>query len=159
MRCIGRTMGQGGFRAAVLVVLLAVSVTATGRPIALAADSAELFRVVVHPEHTAAVLERQFLADAFLKKATRWQDGAPIGAVDQRADAPARQHFSKHVVRRSVSAIKSYWQQRIFSGRGVPPPELSSDDAVLRYVRTHPGSVGYVSADAETSTVKVVTLR
>lgn len=159
MRGIGRTQGRGLRAAAALLVVLTVGAAATGVGVALAADSAACFRVVVHPESSAMVIERQFLADAFLKKTTRWQDGAPIAAVDQLATAPSRQQFSMHVVRRSVFAVKSYWQQRIFSGRGVPPPELVSDDAVIRYVRSHPGSVGYVSSEAETNTVKVLTLR
>lgn len=157
MRCIGQTRGRGARVAAAL--LLAVCGAVAAGSVALASDPATSFRVVVHPASAPDSVERQFLADAFLEKATRWKDGSTIRAVDQRASAPARQHFSKQVVRRSVLAIKSYWQQRIFSGRGVPPPELSSDDAVIRYVRSHPGSVGYVSPDAETSTVKVLTLR
>ena len=38
-------------------------------------------------------------------------------------------------------------------------PELASDEAVLAYVREHRGAVGYVSASAETSSVKVLELR
>ena len=63
------------------------------------------------------------------------------------------------VLRRSPEAVRNYWQQRIFTGRGVPPPELASDEAVLAYVREHRGAVGYVSAAAETSSVKVLELR
>jgi hypothetical protein len=50
-------------------------------------------------------------------------------------------------------------QQRIFAGRGLPPPELESDEAVLRYVRSRPGAVGYVSERAELGGVKVLGVR
>jgi hypothetical protein len=63
------------------------------------------------------------------------------------------------VRRRSAAAIRSYWQQRIFTGRGVPPPELESDAAVLRYVQTHRGGVGYVSEAVPLSGVNVITVR
>jgi hypothetical protein len=58
-----------------------------------------------------------------------------------------------------VQAVKSYWQQVIFSGRGVPPPELESDEAVIRYVLRFPGAVGYVSGTADVRGVKVLAVR
>jgi hypothetical protein len=45
--------------------------------------------------------------------------------------------------------VRSYWQQRIFSGRDVPPPELDSDDAVIGFVSKYAGAVGYVSGAAK----------
>ena len=47
----------------------------------------------------------------------------PIRPVDLRPNAATRRLFSERMLRRSVAAVRSYWQQRIFSGRGVPPPE------------------------------------
>jgi len=61
-------------------------------------------------------------------------DGETALPVDLRSDSSVRRKFSESVLKRSVAAIRSYWQQRIFSGREVPPPELDSDAAVLRYV-------------------------
>jgi hypothetical protein len=60
------------------------------------------------------------------------------------------------VLKRSVQAVKTYWQQRIFSGRGVPPPELESDDAVVRYVENNPGALGYISGTAALGKTKVL---
>jgi hypothetical protein len=58
-----------------------------------------------------------------------------------------------------VAAVKAYWQQRIFSGRGVPPPALDSDQAVLEYVASHPGAVGYVSGAAAVGSTKVMSVK
>ena len=76
--------------------------------------------------------------------------------VDLKPDSAVRRRFSEHVLNRSVAAVKSYWQQRIFSGRGVPPPELESEQAVLAYVTKHRGAVGYVSTTAEVGNVRVI---
>ena len=62
------------------------------------------------------------------------------------------------VLRRSVAAVRSYWQQRIFSGRGVPPPELDDDAAVVRYVLKYPGAIGYVTEGTPLEGAKVVTI-
>ena len=143
-------------RRAALAVLLALSLIAGGWA---AAAQAPGFRVIVHPENPALSVERAFLADAFLKKTTRWSGDQPIYPVDQAPDSATRERFSEQILRRSVFAVRSYWQQRIFAGRGLPPPELESDEAVLRYVRSRPGAVGYVSERAELGGVKVLGVR
>ena len=117
------------------------------------------FRVIVDPESSTTTATRDLLTEAFLKKNTRWPDGETIRPVDQRSDSAVRRAFSEGILKRSVSAVRSYWQQRIFSGRDVPPPELDSDDAVVRYVSEHRGAVGYVSASTRTGETKVVTVK
>jgi len=117
------------------------------------------FRVIVHPSAPFGAVSRELLADAFLKKVTRWDDGEAIHPVDLRPDAAARRSFSDSVLKRTVSTVKIYWQQRIFSGRGVPPPELDDDQAVLDYVASHRGGVGYVSDAAKLDGVKVLNVR
>lgn len=102
--------------------------------------------VIVHPANRVSRIDRKFLAEAFLRRATRWPDDTPIHPVDLGPDARARIRFSEDVLSRSVASVRSYWQQRIFSGQGLPPPELADDEAVVAYVLGHPGAVGYVAA-------------
>lgn len=150
------TAQKGRQRRSALAALLACVLVAGGWAAAAAPPG---FLVITHPSNPALSVERTFLADAFLKKSTRWPDDELIYPVDQSPDSGARQRFSEQVLRRSVFAVRSYWQQRIFAGRGLPPPELESDDAVLRYVRSRPGAVGYVSDRAEIGGVKVLSVR
>src|SRR5688500_11267336 len=90
---------------------------------AVAADPPPAFIVIVHPGNPNHVLERAFVSDAFLKKATRWPSGDVIRPVDLSPESAVRERFTQELLKRSVSAVKSYWQQMIFSGRDVPPPE------------------------------------
>lgn len=117
------------------------------------------FRVIVHASRPESALTREFLTDAFLKNVTRWSDDAALHPVDQKGDSLARRKFSETVLKRSVQAVKTYWQQRIFSGRGVPPPELDSDEAIVRYVEARPGAVGYVSGSAALGKTKVISVK
>jgi hypothetical protein len=117
------------------------------------------FRVIVHPSNALQAADRSFLADAFLKKVTRWAEGEVIRAVDLRADNASRRRFSEEVLKRSVGAVRSYWQQRIFSGRDVPPPELESDEAVVAFVAKYPAAVGYVSGTAKLAGVRELAVR
>jgi ABC-type phosphate transport system substrate-binding protein len=124
-----------------------------------AAPRSPEYLVIVNAENPASSAERKFLSDVFLKKTTRWSGGQLIRPVDQNADSAVRRRFSEEVLERSVTAVRSYWQQVIFSGRDVPPPELSGDDTVLEYVKNHAGAVGYVSGGASTAGAKVLSLR
>jgi hypothetical protein len=126
---------------------------------ALAADAPPAFRVVAHRGVPGNTVSRDFLANAFLKNISRWPDNQALRPVDLKVDAGARKTFSEAVLRRSVAAVKAYWQQRIFSGRGVPPPALDSDQAVIDYVASHPGAVGYISGTPSVGNVKVMTVK
>ena len=44
---------------------------------------------------------------------------------------------------------KLFCQKKIFSGRGVPPPEKESDEEVLEYVSKNAGAIGYVAESTE----------
>jgi len=148
----------GRHRREVIALLVGLALSTLSMAAALAGAGSG-FVVVAHPSNSAVSVERAFLTDAFLKKTTRWPGDDAIYPVDQSPDAAVRQHFSEQVLRRSVFAVRSYWQQRIFSGRGLPPPELESDEAVLRYVLSRPGAVGYVSARTPLGAAKVLPVR
>jgi ABC-type phosphate transport system substrate-binding protein len=113
-------------------------------PARVSAEATE-FQLIASPDITLSGIDRRFLAEAFLKKTTRWPNDQLIRPVDLEPRSPVRRDFSDRVLKRSVAAVKSYWQQMVFSGRGVPPPELDTEAQVVSFVLRNPGSVGYVS--------------
>lgn len=123
------------------------------------AESPPVYVVIAHAKSGIGSVERSALSDIFLKKAARWESGESALPVDQKAGAAVRDAFSRAVLGRSTAAVRSYWTQRIFSGRDVPPPELEGDKAVVSYVASHVGAVGYVSANATLSGVKPLAVR
>jgi hypothetical protein len=66
-----------------------------------------------------------------LKKTTKWDDGEKVKPVDQGRTATARALFSDKILGKTVRQVTSYWQQKVFSGRAVPPPQMKSDRDVL----------------------------
>lgn len=145
-------------RSLLLTVLLsAVRVVADSR--VARAEPEPVLRVIVHASNPQGSASREFVADAFLKKATRWPHGDVIQAVDLRAGNTVRRRFCESILKRSVGAVRSYWQQRIFSGRDVPPPELESEESVVGYVAKYPGAVGYVTSATKLTGVKELTVK
>jgi ABC-type phosphate transport system substrate-binding protein len=106
------------------------------------------FVIVVHAGNPAAALPREQVARLFLRKIKRWPSGAIAEPIDLAPSTPAREAFTREVLGKSVSTVRAYWQQRLFSGAEVPPPEKASEADALDFVRVHPAAVAYVSASA-----------
>lgn len=117
------------------------------------------FKIIVHPENRVTTLDRAFVSRAYFKSALTWSDGKPIRPVDLPPDSQAREQFTKDVLKKSLSHLKNYWTQRIFSGTGLPPLQVESTAAMIAYVRAHPAALGYLPADADAGGTKVIQLR
>lgn len=141
----------------IVLTLLILAASAAG--VLAQQGPAARYRVIVNPENRIGEVDRKFLADAFLKRTTRWNHLELIRPVDLRPDSTARKAFSEEILRRSVGAVRNYWQQLVFSGRDVPPPELNTDEDVIKYVLKFPAAIGYVSAAADLQGAKVLNVR
>ena len=71
------------------------------------------FYVIINPQNPVTSVSRKFVMDAFLKKVTQWGDLFGIRPVDLRVDSSVRNAFSTELLKRSVSAVKTYWQQMV----------------------------------------------
>jgi ABC-type phosphate transport system substrate-binding protein len=131
-----------------IFLALAVALAA----VAPAAARAQGYVVIVNAAGPAA-LSKDEVSKAFLKK------GSALAPVDQGKSAAVRDAFSKAVLGRPASAVATYWQQQIFAGKDVPPPEKGSDADVVAFVKANPKAIGYVSSAAGLDGVKAVTLQ
>lgn len=139
------------FAAAVAACLLALPSTT---PLA-----AQDFKVIVNSANPISDIPAATLSKIFLKETAGFPGGGSATPVDLAKSSPVRAAFSKRVIGRPVSAVDTYWQQQIFSGKEIPPAAKASDDEVIAFVKATPGAVGYVSAGASTAGVKVVDVK
>ena len=116
------------------------------------------FVLIVHPDNPVASVDDDFLRGAYLKRASRWSDGTTVRPLDLPARFPARDEFTRKVLRKTPAQLRAYWNQQIFSGKGVPPPEADSIEAAISYVLANPGAVGYLPTGAEPGGAKVILL-
>jgi ABC-type phosphate transport system substrate-binding protein len=135
--------------------VLAVSLGATR----IAFAGTDRFVLIVHPDNPIASVDRDFLRDAYLKKATDWSHGETIRPVDLSSRFEVREVFVREVLRKTPAQLRSYWNQQIFSGKGTPPVEADSIAEMLDYVASNPGAVGYLPAGASPARVKVVEVK
>lgn len=114
------------------------------------------FQVIAHPDVPTMTLNKATLAQIFLRTRTRWDGGDKAKPVDQAATSQLKASFAKLILDRDLDALKAYWDQQVFAGKGVPPPEKPNDAAVAAYVASTPGSVGYISASVKVEGLKVL---
>lgn len=124
-------------------LLLAIVLTGLSYP--LAGEPTTEFMIVINQANPTASLTQEEIGKIFLKKSVRWENEQRIVPVDQLEKAPVRESFSLAIHKKTVAAIKAYWQRMIFSGREAPPPEEVSDAAVLKFVAANPGAIAYVA--------------
>jgi hypothetical protein len=136
-----------------IIALVLATSAITGR----AAD--ERFKVIVHPGNSIAWIERAFLCNAYLKKEIEWSDGSTILPVDLATRYSVRDQFTHEVLRKTSAQLKNYWNQRIFSGKGTPPPEARVIADVIAYVLANHGAVGYIPAEVDPGGAKVIEVR
>lgn len=138
-------------RTLLIVGSLFCSLAVVGR--SLAADPS--FVVVAAPGTTDARITREALARIFLRKQVHWARGLRIQPVNLPVGNPIRRQFSQAILGSPPEGFEDYWRDMYFHGV-LPPHVLSSDDAVVLFVASTPGAIGYVSSCAAAQKLSVV---
>jgi len=136
-------------------LMLAAAVAALALAPRLEAQS---FVVIVNPANPVTAMSKLQVADLVLKRMPKWKTGQEAQPVDY-GDAAVREDFSKAVLGKSTSAVKAYWQQQLFAGKLVPPPEMAGERDVVAFVKSNPNAIGYVSKGAAADGVKIIALQ
>ena len=103
------------------------------------------YAVIVNAANPVASISKEDLAKLFLKKTSTWSTGQNAAPVELPPSAKVREAFAREVLGKTLPQVKSYWQQQIFSGRDVPPPEKPTEGDVVAFVRANPNAIGYVT--------------
>lgn len=142
-------------RRSLLLFSLAFLYLGAGLPSASGADSAVAVimapgAMAGHPPLSATALEQ-----IFKRKQRFWDNGLKIQPVNLPASHMVRRAFSQLVFGLSPEEMDSYWRDQYFHGE-LPPFVLGSEEAVIRFVSSTPGAIGYVSHCAVDHRVVIV---
>lgn len=112
------------------------------------------FAVIVNKDNTLPV-DKETVARMFCGELKAWKDGTTVMAVDLPETNPVRSSFSADVLGKTVANIKALWAQLIFSGKALPPKQVSSDEEVKKLVNSNKGAIGYIKASSVDDSVRV----
>jgi hypothetical protein len=71
----------------------------------------------------------------------------------------ANEEFLKAYIGKSDSAYRATWRSLVFSGAAMMPKTLEGDAAVVAFVQSHSGSIGYIDKESPHAGVKVLTIK
>ena len=116
---------------------------------------AQEFVVIVHPDSTLSEADADSIKRLYLGKTSQLL-GVRLTPADLPEGNAVRDAFYHKVVDKDASQLKAYWAQLIFTGGGSPPTVQNSDQTMVQWVAAKQNAIGYVSASADTSQVKVI---
>lgn len=125
---------------------------------AVAAGAAEI-AVIVNKDNGNAV-DRALLEKIYRGDLTQWPDGGRIELLNLPENSEERASFTTSLYGKSVTSLKAIWAVKLYSGRGTPPREVSSDTEVKSAVSSSKNAIGYIKAtDVDGSVRVIMTLR
>lgn len=101
-------------------------------------------------------LTQSKILNYWLGRIKKLPNGEIASIVDQEKDSSARNIFYKKVVKKNTQQLKAYWAKKSFTRKGYPPQEVANDKAVVDWVSSHGGGLGYVDETAVNNSVKIL---
>ena len=111
--------------------------------------------IIVNPESGLNDADAKQIAAAFLGKRGSIA-GVSVTPVDQEEGQASRDEFYTKVVNKNASQLNAYWSRLIFTGKGMPPDQVSADAEVVEVVADDLEMIGYVSPGAVDDSVEVI---
>ncbi len=91
-------------------------------------------------------VSQKILEKIYMKRKVLWKSGKRVVPINLPASNPTREAFTKQILKRGHRTLVEYWNGKHFNGIH-PPLVLKSEEAVKRFLRKVPGSIGYIGAD------------
>jgi ABC-type phosphate transport system substrate-binding protein len=113
--------------------------------------------VIANKDVPLSSLSQNDVKAIFLGKKTRWENEQKINFVLSEVDT-THQDFIQTFIRRTPSQYSRYWKKLVFTGKGRKPKSIKTDQGVVSYVASTSGAIGYISTEAVSSDVKVLSI-
>ncbi len=111
--------------------------------------------LVVNKENPIHTMTRSDVKKVFLGKKSFWDNGHRIDVFLQ-TEAELHAEFISDVMKKTPRQFSMYWRRELYSGTGLPPQKLDSDQAIKAEIAANPRAISYISADSIDDTVKRV---
>jgi ABC-type phosphate transport system substrate-binding protein len=112
--------------------------------------------VVVNPTNPLISMSPEQVSAAFLGKNRTLPTGSGALLVDQPENSSLYESFYANVTGKTPSQVKAIWARLTFSGRALPPKEVSNSAEVKKFVASNPDAIGYIDRSALDASVKAV---
>jgi len=134
-----------------ILIVLIVLAFASSRAVAGAV------KVIANPSVSVSAVSSGDLQSVFLLDSDSL-GGSHVEPVLVKG-GPTHEAFLKEYLGKNDSALQAFYRSLVFTGKASMPKFLDSDAAVVAYVAKTKGAIGYVSDEASTAGVKVLSIK
>lgn len=124
----------------VAVVLLLAGVPTLAAPAATADD----VRIIVNRQQANVPLSRELLWAIFTMRLRQWPGGTPIHVFVLPDDAALSNEFCREELGTYPYVLRSLWDRMVFTGTGLAPTVVRSEQEMRARVNDTPGAIGYI---------------
>ncbi|HXN07907.1 MAG TPA: hypothetical protein VN944_12690 [Nitrospiria bacterium] len=139
----------------ILSVILLLFLESRGQ----SASNPDQIIVIVSNQSAIKQLTKTDLRNIYLGETKEWDDGSPVQPLDLGEGNQIRGMFCQIYLKKSLSSLKYYWVEKVFTGRGAPPLVLESEQKIKEFIASHPGAIGYIRLKHLDSTVRRIDVR
>jgi hypothetical protein len=122
-----------------MAVLLFASLSGAG---ALRAQTAQ---IIVGPGLEGISLDRDLLRAIFTMRLRAWPNGPPVRVFVLPDSDPLSDRFYREQLGMYSYVLRAAWDRMVFTGTGLAPTVVHSEQEMRERVRLTPGAIGYVS--------------
>jgi len=134
------------------IALFGVALLLSGRAL-----HAQDVMIVVNRGLSVSQITETELRDIFTGARSRFNDGSRAVPVLLKG-GPVHEVFLHRHIGDNPEEFRIRWRKAVFTGQGAMPKEFSTENALLEYVETTPGAIGYVSRMQSDRAVKMLTV-
>jgi hypothetical protein len=100
--------------------------------------------VIVSPALQSITLDRSLLRAVFTMRVRQWPDGSPVRVFVLPDDDPLSDLFYRERLGMYSYVLRRAWDRMVFTGTGLAPTVVQSEEQMRMLVRSTPGAIGYV---------------
>ena len=124
----------------VLTALLCLAIVWS--PVQAQAQSAQ---IIVNPALESVALDRDLLRAIFTMRLRAWPSGPPVRVFVLPDNDPLSDRFYREQLGMYSYVLRAAWDRMVFTGTGLAPTVVASEEEMRKRVRETPGAIGYVS--------------
>lgn len=112
-------------------------------------------KIIANPSVRAESISAAEVKSVFLEERNSLRDGTHVEPVFSTG-GPAHAAFLKEYLGQSDDSLQDHYRTLVFTGKGLMPKVLRSDEDIVAYVARTRGAIGYVNSTAAVDGVKTL---
>jgi ABC-type phosphate transport system substrate-binding protein len=112
---------------------------------------AQSVQIIVNPGVAKVDLDRDLLRAIFTMRLRSWPNGAPVRVFVLPDSDPISDRFYREQLGMYSYVLRSAWDRMVYTGTGLAPTIVRSEQEMRDRVRATPGAIGYVSRARDSS--------